>query len=431
MMYVFGGIGGPSHPVSGWVGKGQVNAAFPFLFTGSHWKSEQDKSGPQRKFRLTPPMGYYILRHTVDAGGTGRFSRRDFIIRLAALGAGTSVMPRWSTTQSADNTRRIDVHHHFIPEAYLAFLKAHNRNSNIFRWILAKDLEDMDQNGTATAILSITTPGFRFGELNEVRKVSRGCNEAAANLRAHYPGRFGNFATIPLTDTVGALHEAEYALDTLQADGIGLYSNYGDRWLGNTVFAPVYEELNRRKAVVYVHPITANCCANLGLGADGVPNEGPMIEYGTDTTRTIASLIFSGTTRRFPNITWIFAHGGGVMPYIIERFFQGGASAEIVPGIVTKGQNGVPVKNLPTGQDVLSELRKLYYDIAQASNPVAMGALRQVVLMSQILYGTDYWYRTAEETARGLATANVFNTQEMRAINRGNAERILPRYRRA
>jgi predicted TIM-barrel fold metal-dependent hydrolase len=78
---------------------------------------------------------------------------------------------------------------------------------------------------------------------------------------------------------------------------------------------------------------------------------------------------------------------------------------------------------------VLYELRKMYYDTAQATNPVAMGALRRVVPVSQIVYGTDYWYRSAAETARGLVTNKVFNEEEMRAINRGNAERILPRYR--
>jgi predicted TIM-barrel fold metal-dependent hydrolase len=135
-------------------------------------------------------------------------------------------------------------------------------------------------------------------------------------------------------------------------------------------------------------------------------------------------------TVKFPNISWIFAHGGGTMPFLIERFFQGGASAEIVPGILTKGQGEPPVKNSPSGEEILRELRKMYYDTAQISNPVALGALRKVIPVSQILYGTDYWYRTAVESIRGLTTSKVFNAQELRAIQRGNAERILPRYRK-
>jgi 6-methylsalicylate decarboxylase len=333
--------------------------------------------------------------------------------------------------QSGADTRCIDVHHHFVPDAYLSFAKAYGTSAIALQWTLANDLNDMDQNGTATAVLSITTPGFSFGEMEEVRKVVRRCNDAAAKLRSDHPGRFGSFAAIPLKDTEGALMETVYALDSLNADGVGVFSNYGDKWLGNASFAPVYEELNRRKAAVFVHPVTANCCANLGLVQEGVLNEGPMIEYAVDTTRTIASLIFSGTTRRFPDIAWIFSHAGGVMPYIIERFFQGGASAEIVPGIVTKGQDLPAAKNQPKGEDILRELRKMYYDTAQSSNPVAMAALRKVVPVSQILYGTDYWYRTAAETHRGLDAGKVFSTEELRAIYRTNTERILPRYRTA
>jgi predicted TIM-barrel fold metal-dependent hydrolase len=170
---------------------------------------------------------------------------------------------------------------------------------------------------------------------------------------------------------------------------------------------------------------------NLSVAKDGVPNEIAMIEFGTDTTRALAGLIFSGMTIKFPNITWIFAHGGGTMPFLIERFLQGGASAEIVPGIVTKGQSEPPAKTSLTGEDVLRELRKCYYDTAQISNPVSLGALRKVIPVSQILYGTDYWYRTAVESVRGLTTSKVFSAEELRAVNRTNAERLLPHYRKS
>jgi predicted TIM-barrel fold metal-dependent hydrolase len=358
-------------------------------------------------------------------------SRRGFLAVVSALSAGALISGHPFSAWGATNPGRIDIHHHFQPDVYFDFQRAHGKGFDTNQWSLSKDLEDMDQAGTAIAFLSLTTPGFTFGETNEVRKVSRGCNEAAAKLIADHPGRFGSFATIPLADTEGALRETEYALDTLKADGVCLFSNYGDVWIGHATFAPVYEELNRRKTLVYVHPVLANCCASLSVAKDGVPNEIAMIEFGTDTTRAIASLIFSGMTTKFPNITWIFSHGGGVMPFLIERFFQGGMSAEIVPGIVTKGQDEPPVKNLPSGESTLRELRKLYYDTAQISNPVALEALRKVIPVSHILYGTDYWYRTAVESVRGLTTSKVFDAQELRAINRGNAERILPRYRKS
>ena len=362
-------------------------------------------------------------------------SRRSFLGGLAAAGAGVLLPGGRSAAQPAPNPRRIDVHHHFTPPTYLDFLARHNQGGGGGRggraggalgsaypgWTLAEDLEDMDRSGTAVAILSITTPGFWFGTVEEVRKVARECNDYAAKLRSDYTGRFGIFATIPPTDTDGALKEAAYALDTLKADGIGLYSSYGDIWLGDPKFNPVYEELNRRKAVIYVHPIEGNCCRNIVKDVQDT-----VVEYGADTTRTIASLIFSGSTTRYPDIRWIFSHGGGMMPFVIERFVSG-TETEIVPGIVTKGQGNIPPRNVPKG--VLYELRKMYYDTAQATNPVAMGALRKVVPVSQIVYGTDYWYRSAAETSKGLTTNKVFTAEELRAINRGNAERILPRYR--
>ena len=203
-------------------------------------------------------------------------SRRNFLGGLAVAGVGSLLGGSRSAAQPAANPRRIDVHHHFTPPAYLEFLKAHNQAGGIPAgrggrggggarpgWTLAEDLDDMDHSGTAIAILSITTPGFWFGEVKEVRKVVRESNEYAAKLRSDHPGRFGSFASIPITDTEGAVAEIAYALDTLKADGIGLYSNYGDIWLGDAKLAPVHEELNHRKAVVYVHPIEGNCCRNL------------------------------------------------------------------------------------------------------------------------------------------------------------------------
>jgi predicted TIM-barrel fold metal-dependent hydrolase len=159
----------------------------------------------------------------------------------------------------------------------------------------------------------------------------------------------------------------------------------------------------------------------------GVP--ATVIEYGTNTTRTIASLIFSGTTSKYPNEKWIFSHAGGTTPFLIERFLNGTAE-EVVPGIVTKGQGGTGAvgsgrsAKIPKG--VLYELKQMYYDCAQTSNPIAMRALRTMVPVSQILFGTDFPFRTTEETARGLDTCRVFNTAEIRAINRDNAVRLLP-----
>jgi len=368
-------------------------------------------------------------------------SRRNFIAGAATIGAAALFPHLSSATQNAgNNPRRIDVHHHFLPEVFLAYQRAHpeagaggQRGNAPPPWILEKDLEDMDKNGTATAILSITTAnsgaGFWFGGIEENRKVMRGCNEAAAKLRMGHPGRFGSFAAIPMSDTEGALKEIEYAIDTLKADGLGLFTNYEkNKWLGDDVFDPIWEEVNRRGLAVYMHPAAAACCRTMGGPAS------TLVEYGADTTRTIGSLVLNGKTSKYPNIKFIFSHAGGMMPFLIERFLNGTAE-EVVPGIVTKGQGGTgelhsgyPAK-VPKG--VLYELKRQYYDTAQASNPVAMGALKKVVGPTQIVYGTDYWYRTAEETGRGLTTNKVFTAAELRMIDRGNVEKIIPKYKNA
>jgi predicted TIM-barrel fold metal-dependent hydrolase len=383
-----------------------------------------------------------------EAALSGLSSRRVFLGGMGAAGV-AALFPRFNVEAQGGGPRRIDVHHHFTPPAYLEYTRTYNGNgggagrgagrgaapaapatpaalggrggSAYPGWVLEQDLDDMDKNGTATAILSLTTPGLWFGPQMPQRKVIRESNEYAAKLGHDHPGRFGSFASIYPPDTDGALKETEYAFDTLKADGIALYTDYRDRWLGHPSFDPVYEELNRRKAVVYVHPIEAACCMNLVQDVGDT-----VIEYGADTTRTIASLIFSGSSTKFPDIRWIFSHAGGMMPYVIERFLTG-TTAELVPGITTKGQGNNPPAKVPNG--VLHELQKMHYDTAQASNPVAMRALRTVVPVTQILFGTDYWYRTAGETGKGLTTNQVFNAAELKMIDRGNVERILPKYK--
>lgn len=236
-------------------------------------------------------------------------------------------------------------------------------------------------------------------------------------------------AAVPMDDPDGALREIEYAIDTLKADGLGIFTNYAtNKWLGDDMFDPIWEEVNRRGLVVYTHPAAAACCRAMGGPAS------TLVEYGADTTRTIGSLVQNGKTSKYPNIKFIFSHGGGMMPYVIERFL-GRTAEEIVPGIVTKGQGGTGVLHSGyserVSKGVLYELRRQYYDTAQASNPIAMDALKKVAGATQIVYGTDYWYRTAAETSRGLTTNKVFTAAEPRMIDRGNVERIIPKYKNA
>jgi predicted TIM-barrel fold metal-dependent hydrolase len=213
---------------------------------------------------------------------------------------------------------------------------------------------------------------------------------------------------IPLDDTEGSLQEIAYALDTLKADGIGLMTSYHDKWLGDPSFGPVMEELNRRKAVVYTHPTAADCCVNL------VKTEQPvMIEFGADTTRTIADIIFSGNAQKFRDIRWIFSHAGGTMPFLIERFVRN-------PLLDPNAKAAAP-------QGTLAELTRFYYDTAQTSNRSAMSALSAIIPVSQILFGTDFPYRASIDHVKGLREAGVFSDAQLMDIERGNALKLLPR----
>ena len=305
---------------------------------------------------------------------------------------------------------RIDVHHHPSPPGYLAARDQRNRSSawKQERWSPARSLEDMDQGGVATALLSLPHPvGIWPDDREQGRRMAREWNEYMAQMARDHPGRFGVFAALPILDIEGSLREAEYALDTLGAEGVGLMTSIGDRWLGDPHYAPLFEELNRRKAVIYTHPIAPACCAGM------LPDLGDAtIEYGADTTRAIARMMFSGSAARYPEIRMIFSHAGGTMPFLAERLIR-------APSL-SKDNLGARVPN-----GVLHELQKFYYDTAQAAQPYAMASTRKVVPVSQLLFGTDFPYRTSKEHALGLLTCG-FNEVELRAIERGNAQTLMP-----
>jgi predicted TIM-barrel fold metal-dependent hydrolase len=308
---------------------------------------------------------------------------------------------------SSPKAHRIDVHHHHTPPPYVAALTAKNIPGPVRDWTPEKSIADMDKAGVATALTSITTPALRFLDEAGARKLARECNEYTAKLVADSKGRFGMFAAMPLPHVEGTLQEIAYALDTLKADGVGLLTSYGDKWLGDPAFTPVLEELNRRRAVVYTHPTTANCCGNL---IPDVPES--IIEWGTDTTRTIASLVFSGAAARFRDVQLIFSHGGGTLPFLTERFLR---LPLINKNLATRVPNGVE-----------HELKRFYYDTAQAAHPYALASLTKLIPVSQIVFGTDFPYRTAAEHVKGL-TDYGFSASDLQSIDRDNAVRLLPR----
>jgi predicted TIM-barrel fold metal-dependent hydrolase len=348
-------------------------------------------------------------------------SRRNFLAGgLAALGLGATAAPARVFAQAAAPATPavlppktvIDVHHHVCPPAYAQELIARGINEPPqLNWTVQKSLDDMDKAGVATAISSITTPGVWFGDDGAARRLARKCNDYAARLVRDHPGRFGMFASLPLPDVDGSLEEIEYAFDTLHADGVGLMTSFDDKWLGDPAFDPVMEELNRRKAVVYTHPTVADCCR----GILPVVHRA-VVEFQTDTSRAIGSVVFTGTASRFADIKFIWSHGGGTMPFLYERYLR---MPQLYPNVKP---------NLPRGVDY--ELKKFYYDVAQVAHPAALASLVKVAPTSQILFGTDYPYRTSADHVKGV-TAFFSDETERRGVLRDNALALVPRLKSA
>jgi predicted TIM-barrel fold metal-dependent hydrolase len=337
-------------------------------------------------------------------------SRRQFVAGGAAAAlAATAFAPK---VVAQAKPHRIDVHAHIVPPSWLNAMDVIGRNdARLASWSPQKMLEDMDKGGVATAILSLTTPQVTpLGKDIGVR-ICRESNEYSKKLESDHPGRFGTFATLPLPNIDDSLKEIAYAFDTLKVDGIGVMTSYRDKWLGDAAFAPVWEELNRRKATVYTHPTVANCCVNL------VPGVGEStVEFGTDTTRSIASLILSGTSQKYKDINWIWSHGGGSLTSFAERF--------LIQVVSTP-----PYKDKFTRETMQGELDRFYYDTAQISNAVTLDALAKLVPISQIVYGTDFPYRTAADHTKGVN--DHFKGDDLKKVDRENALRLLPRLKTA
>jgi 6-methylsalicylate decarboxylase len=305
---------------------------------------------------------------------------------------------------------RIDVHHHPTP-AYELMRGRTIGAPGIKNWTAALSLEDMDKNGIATAVLSLPHRAAVWrGDSAKARATARQWNEFMTRQAQEHRGRFGVFAAVPILDIDGSLAEADYALGTLKADGITLMTNAGDKWLGDPYYFPLFEELDRRKAVVYTHPISVDCMQDAMMPSV----DDSMIEFCTDTSRAIARLLFSGAAHRFKDINFIFSHGGGTMPFILERFTRH------VLG------NSEAAAQVPDG--VTTYLKRFYYDTAQASHLHAMSSITKLVATTQLLFGTDFPFRNAEDHVKGL-TACGFSDAELFAIDCGNARRLMPRWR--
>jgi 6-methylsalicylate decarboxylase len=338
-------------------------------------------------------------------------SRRKVLKNLAMAGAAAALpLLSQSVNKSTAKGGRIDVHHHHIPQALLAGLPPGDRG-RFGSWTPERSIEQMDKFDIAIAILSMTQMGdLLYDGTGKGNAAVRTGNEYGAKIMSEHPKRFGLFSGVPLPDIDAVMKELEYGLDQLKADGIGIYTNDNhNRWPGDPYYDPMWQELNRRKAIVYMHPLAPPCCRNLN---DSVPTA--MNEFDFDITRACTSILANGVLHKYPEVRIIIPHSGGTMPVLAgrikDRYPSDAKHAEYIP-------NGV-----------WAELKKFYFDIAHASYAMPLAALLKFAPESNILFGTDFSPEPIESTVNELPTSGL-SPALMRAIERGNAERLFPRFK--
>ena len=307
------------------------------------------------------------------------------------------------------NPRRIDTHHHVVPPDYAAWLRSRGMEAGglpIPDWSVEAAQALMDARGVETAILSVSTPGVHLGDDAEARALARDVNEFAADVVRNQPRRFGFFATLCLPDVRGSLEELGHVFDTLHADGVVLLANSRGVYLGAKEFDPLFEELDRRKAVVFVHPSIPPGLEPLS----GIPAF--VADFLLDTTRAAILLARSGTLERYPDLKIILSHAGGFLPYAAHR---------------------VCAAAWPTGNplDGFAQLQRFYFDIALSGSPTALPSLLAFAAPGHVTFGSDFPYAPPPVVAAftGMYESFALDDAQRRSIDRGAAEDLLPRLR--
>jgi 6-methylsalicylate decarboxylase len=314
------------------------------------------------------------------------------------------------------NPQRIDVHHHFLPPDLLTELKRIGAKWTGGPphpdWSPALAREMMERHGIVAAVAS-TVPSVYWGDTAVAVRLARHANEFAARIVQDDPAHFGYFAALPLPDTAASVREVEYALDTLKLDGVQLYSSYGTQYPGDPQFEELFQELNRRRAIVHIHPSTVVP----GATVPRLSIPWGLVEFVLDTTRAVANLIATGTFERYPSIRYIISHAGGTVPYIAQRLAFGTME---LPDFGT---------NAPKG--AMHYLQRLYYDTALSTSEQVFAALKEFVPTQQVLFGSD-WPMVNERVVKiettGLETSKVLDDATRKAIYRDNALALFPRF---
>lgn len=329
--------------------------------------------------------------------------------------------------------QRIDVHHHYVTSGLIDALAevgvTHVGGQPLGATRPQDSLAVMDRYEVASALLSVPIPLT----VRDPRRVARALNEAGAAAVADAPERFGLLAALPLPDVEGALEELTYALDTLNADGILLLSNYAGVYLGDPYIEQIFAELDRRGVVALVHPtvFTGDRPPVEPNAGSPVPALEPsLFEFLFDTTRAVANLIVGGTLERYPRVRLILAHAGGTVPYVRDRILDRRP-------ILERARRTPP----PTPDELQQllgdglaasrrQLDGLFYDLTLSANDTVLDCVDELVPSAQLLLGTDF--PLAQEIGVRSALAGIeghdgFDQADRRAIEGDNARRLFPR----
>ena len=241
--------------------------------------------------------------------------------------------------------------------------------------------------------------------------MARTTNVYAAKLRDENPKKYGFFAALPnLLDKELALKEIAYALDTLKADGVTLFTRYGpdNHYLGHPDFKDIWAELNRRSAVVFIHPTHPVDTSQVSK----IPQ--PVLRYPFETTTTAVDMIQNKVVRNNPNCKIILSHAGGMLPYIVGR----------PASMLSDGQEEV--------DDFLDDARNLYYDLALSGSEYALRVLEKFAKPGHLLYGSDTPYANDDIITYHTDWLDVYkfeNPDLINQINRRNALALFPRFK--
>lgn len=272
----------------------------------------------------------------------------------------------------------IDVHTHIIVPEYIDVLKAHGAELEetfpLPSWSAGRHVAFMDSAGIRTSVLTLPAPQPYYGNVDESAGCIRRVNEISAEIKRQYPGRFRFCAALPLPDVDAAIREAVYALDTLKADGIRLATNSRGQYLGDEELDPLMDVLNRRGAVIIIHPHRPTPYPEKTTATTPLA----MYEYPAETTRAVVNMLARNVLTRYPDLKVVVPHCGSFLPLALPRM------KSILPAMVKQGYMQ-PV-------DWSGNLSRLYFDLAGSPTTEVLHALLTITTPEHILYGSDYPY---------------------------------------